>query len=93
MAFKMYDNDNCIISILHLITFINMIQSKYSLMDFKQENLYLHDDSQIPVTGDLNQKNGSRFNDHLFLKIEAYSFIVDWQLQDTEMPDGNKPHS
>jgi len=88
MAFKMYDNDNCIISILHLITFINMIQSKYSLMDFKQENLYLHDNSQFPVTGDSNQIKGFRFIDHRFLKIEAYSFIVDWQLHDTEIPEG-----
>ena len=70
-----------------------MIQSKYSLTDFKQENLYLHDDSQIPVTGDLNQKNGFRSYDHLFLKIEAYSFIVDWQLQDNEVPERNKLHS
>ncbi len=68
-----------------------MIQVKNSLKDFKQETLYLRKDSKIPVPGDLNQINAIIIYDLLLLKIKANSFIVDWQLQETEVSEVNKP--
>ena len=68
-----------------------MIQTKKTLKDFKQETLYLSEDSQIPVPGDSNQLNVFAIYDLLLVKIKAYSFIVDWQLQEIEVPEVNKP--
>jgi nucleoside-specific outer membrane channel protein Tsx len=67
-----------------------MIQTNNSFKDSKQETLYLSEDSQISVPGDSNQINVFAIYDLLLVKIKAYSFIVDWQLQEIELPEVNK---
>ena len=69
------------------------MQIKNSYTDKKQKPHYMREDSRNPVSGDSNQIKGFGSYDLHFLKIEAYSFIVDWQLQDAEMPEVNKPNS
>jgi len=68
-----------------------MILAKDSLYDVKQDTFFL--DSQIPVPGDSISINAPGFQDFLFLKITSDSFIVDWQLQETEQPDIDKSRS
>ena len=70
-----------------------MIQKQNSLSDFKQETVYLPEDSQIPVSGDKTQRKAYEFYDLIFMRIKTYSFIVDWQLPGIEELKVDIPHS
>lgn len=77
----------------HLTPFTAMNQKQKSPSDFKQETVYLPEDSQIPVTGDKTQRKAYEFYDLFLLKIKTYSFIVDWQLPGIEELNVDLPHS
>ncbi len=70
-----------------------MIQTTYSLTDFKQETLYVREDSQIPAPVDSTQSKTNKLYRLLMLNIKAYSFIVDWQLSEIEHSEVDKPYS
>jgi hypothetical protein len=70
-----------------------MMQTKNSYTDIKPKPHYMREDSQNPVSGDSNQIKGLESYDHFFLKNDASPFIVDWQLQDNEVPERYKLHS
>lgn len=70
-----------------------MIQTKYSLEDFKPETLYVREDSHIPVTGDSTQSKTSKLYEFLIQNIETNSFIVDWQLSGIEYSEVDKSYS
>ena len=70
-----------------------MNQAKYSHTDFKQETLFLREDSQIPIPGDSTQSKTSELYELLNLNFKTYSFIVDWQLSEIEFSKVDKPYS
>ena len=70
-----------------------MIQKQNNPSDLKQESSFLREDSQIPVPGNSALKIGYEFYDHLILKFQSYSFIVDWQMPGVEKLEVEIPHS
>lgn len=70
-----------------------MIQKQNSRPDFKQETLYLPEDSQMPVHDDSTHRKGYELYDLLITRIKTYSFIVDWQMPGIEELEVDIPHS